>query len=241
MSATQDDNPQRETWIELALNVALPAFVLIALSSEDRLGPMWAFVLALAFPISHAVRSRVLGKEFSPLTALGLISVLLTGGVGLMELDARWFALKEALIPLVMAVFTLFSRHTRWPVVETMFYRIIDADRVRQELSVTSSPGLLDEHMNRVTWLFIGSFFYSATASYALAIYMVTSPGGSVEFNEQFGQFHIASFVVVGLPMMVVMGIALNGMLNALEHATGKPIDDMLRISIPNAPAGDEG
>lgn len=235
MAEAQDENPQRETWIELVLNVALPAFVLIVLSSEDRLGPLLAFVLALAFPISHAIRSRVLGQDFSPLTALGLLSVLLTGGVGLLELDASWFALKEALIPLVMAVFTMFSRYTRWPVVETMFYRIIDADRVRQELASTDSPGLLDEHMNRVTWLFIGSFFYSAAASYFLAIYMVTSPGGSVEFNEQFGQFHIASFVVVGLPMMVVMGVALNGMLSGLEDATGKPIDDMLRISVPAA------
>ena len=68
---------------------------------------------------------------------------------------------------------------------------------------------------------------------------MVTSPGGSVEFNEQFGQFHIASFVVVGLPMMVVMGVALNGMLSGLEDATGKPIDDMLRIAVP-ASAEDE-
>ena len=39
--------------------------------------------------------------------------------------------------------------------------------------------------------------------------------------------------------MMVVMGVALNGMLSGLEDATGKPIDDMLRIAVP-ASAEDE-
>ena len=225
----QDENPQRETWIELGLNVVAPTVALLFLSDEDRLGPELGLAIGLSFPLMHVVYSRIKGASMSPLSVLALIGVLLTGGIGVLRLDARWFAVKEAVVPLVMGAFTLVSRSTPWPVVDTLVWRMLDLDKVQQALADKGHPGALQPLVDRVTWWFIGGFGYSAVVSFFLARYLVTSPAGTVAFNEELGRFTFISFPVVAVPMTIAMGFALNGMLNQLETLTGQEIDDLLR------------
>lgn len=215
--------------MELLSNVVAPTVVLLFLSREDRLGPGPALVLGLSFPIAHATWSRLRGDAVSPLSALAVLSVMLTGGIGLLQLDARWFAAKEALLPLVMAAVTWGSRQTRWPVVETLMFRILDRDRVVAALRDKGAEPALPREMGRMERWFLASFLYSSVASLALALWMVTASAGTPEFNEQLGRFTGVSFAAIGLPSTVLMGYALNGMINALESATGLEIDDLLR------------
>ncbi len=42
---------------------------------------------------------------------LGIVSVLLTGGIGVLELDTQWLAVKEALIPGIIGVVVLGSTY----------------------------------------------------------------------------------------------------------------------------------
>ncbi len=51
-----------------------------------------ALVVALLFPIIYGGMDLVRNKKFNFISALGFISVLLTGGIGLLELDTRWLA-----------------------------------------------------------------------------------------------------------------------------------------------------
>ena len=229
MAEAQTENPQRETWIELALNVVAPTVVLLFLSDEDRLGPELGLVFGLSFPLAHAAWSRWRGAEISPLSVLAVISVVLTGGIGLLKLDARWFAVKEALVPLVMAAFTWGSRWTSYPVVDTLLWRLLDKEAVSRHLAEKGAQDALRPMLDRVTVWFVGGFFYSAVVSFALARYLVTSPAGTVTFNEELGRFTFVSFPVVAIPMTVAMGLALNRMLTGLETATGQEIDDLLR------------
>ncbi|HSG50990.1 MAG TPA: MFS transporter, partial [Rheinheimera sp.] len=39
----------------LLLNVAIPALILSKLSGDDALGPVWALVVALAFPLAFGL------------------------------------------------------------------------------------------------------------------------------------------------------------------------------------------
>lgn len=206
-----------------------PTVVLLFLSKEDRLGPGPALVLALSFPLGHAVWSRVRGDAVSPLSVLAVVSVVLTGSIGLLQLDARWFAAKEALLPLVMAAVTWGSRYTSWPVVETLMFRILDRDRVTTSLREKGADDALSTQMGRVERWFLVSFLYSSVGSLALALWVVSAPAGTPEFNEQLGRFTFLSFPAIALPTTLLMGYALNGMLNALEAATGLEIDDLLR------------
>ncbi len=239
--APQQDNPQRDKWIELLLNVVAPTVVLVFLSGEDRLGPALGLVVGLSFPLLHAGWSRWRGDPVSPLSLLAVVSVVLTGGIGLLRLDARWFAVKEALLPVVMAAFTWASRYTPWPVVDTLIFRLLDEHKVRRVLRESGRTDALDPLLDRVNRWFVGCFFYSAVASYALATALVVSPTGTVAFNEEVGKFTFLSFPVVALPMTVAMGFALNSMLNGLEQATGLEVDDLLRPGLAPPRAGDSG
>ena len=235
------ENAQRETWIELVLNVVAPTIVMVFLSREDRLGPQLALVLGLSFPLMHVVRSRWTSQEISPLSIIAVPSVLLTGGIGLAELDPKWFQVKEAVMPLVLAVFVQASRSTPYAVVDTMIFRMFDRPKLERVLLENDKQDILEPLMTLLNRAFLAGFLYSAVASYFLAGYLVTSPSGTPEFTSQIGQFTFISFPVVGLPMTAVMGIALNKMMNEIEAATGQQMDDFLRPGLgPKKPASSD-
>ena len=227
--AQSGENAQRETWIELVLNVLAPTVVLVFLSDEDRLGPQVALVLGLSFPILHTVRARMLGQEISPLSVLALPSVLITGAIGLLELDPKWFQIKEGLTPLLLAVLIEGSRHLGYPVLDKVLFRMFDRDKVEAALAAKGRSDVLPPLLSLVNKAFLAGFLFSSIASYFLAGYLVTSPTGTPEFTAELGRFTFLSFPVIALPMTALMGLALNKMLNELETATEMEIDDLLR------------
>lgn len=77
-----------------------------------------ALVVALLFPVVYGGMDLIRNKKFNFISALGFISVLLTGGIGLLELDTRWLALKEALIPGLIGIAVLGSTFTRYPLMQ---------------------------------------------------------------------------------------------------------------------------
>jgi len=237
-SLAQPENPQRDIWIELALNVLCPTVVLIFLSGDDWLGPKLGLVVGLSFPLAHAAWSLFRGDTISPLSFVAVISVTLTGGIGLLELDASWFAVKEALLPLVLAAFTWGSRWTRWPVIDTLLFRLFDREKIAECLDARGRADELEPLLDNMNRWFIASFFYSAVVSYFLALYMVTSDTGTSAFNEELGRFTFVSFPVIAIPMTVAMGFALNRLLTGLEAATDVDRDDLLRPGL--APAKKE-
>lgn len=226
---------QREALLEIGLNIVAPTVVLVFLSGEDRLGPVVGLVLALAFPLVHAALSLARTGRFSPLTVLAVGSVVLTGGIGLLELDVRWFAWKEALVPAVLAVATVVSVRTPWPVVPTILWRVLDAERVHAALEARGSRARFEERIQRATWGFAAIFGASAALTFALARTLVTSPTGSVAFNEELGRFTALSFPAVALPITLAMVVVLRSLLTGLEEDTGAEIDDLLSPAVAGA------
>ncbi|MFY7950797.1 MAG: VC0807 family protein, partial [Gemmatimonas sp.] len=90
--------------LEIAVTILVPAVVLMQLSSAERLGPAGALMLALAFPLFWGVREGLRKRKVSGLAILGVISTLLTGGIGLLKVDPFWLAVKEAAVPLLIGL-----------------------------------------------------------------------------------------------------------------------------------------
>ena len=61
-------------------------------------------------------------RKFNWIALLGLISVLLTGGIGLLQLDTQWLAIKEAAVPGIIGIAVLASTRTRYPLIRTLLY-----------------------------------------------------------------------------------------------------------------------
>src|SRR5690606_28094623 len=70
------------------------------------------------------------------IAVLGVVSVFLTGGIGLLQLDPQWLAVKEAAVPGVIGLAVLFSTRTRFPLIRTLLYneKVLNVKRIDERL-----------------------------------------------------------------------------------------------------------
>ncbi len=224
------DKPKPENlFVNLICNVALPAIIMAQLSKENRLGPAWGLVVALAFPLSYGVYDFVARKKTNLFSVLGFVGVLLSGVLGLLKLDGRWFAVKDAAIPALIGTLLLLSMRTREPLVKTLFFNdaVMDVARVEAALRAKKAEAGFAALLRRCTVLVALAFFASGALAYFLARWLLKSPGGTPEFNAELAKMHWLSWPVIVLPSMAMLMVALWRMLHGLTQLTGLTTDDV--------------
>jgi len=216
--------------IELAICVILPTVILKYLSGEDRLGPIYALVFGLSLPLLFGVFQFVKEKRFGFIPALGFISILLTSGIGLLGLDAKYIAIKEASIPLIIAIGTIISLKTPYPLVKTFIYndKILQIDKVDDALAKTKSQSAFEQVLKTATYILASSFLLSACLNYALAKYIVVSPSGTAEFNDELGTMNLLSYPVITIPCVIVMVYAMLYLFKHIKRLTGLKFEDII-------------
>ncbi|HIE40501.1 MAG TPA: MFS transporter [Thiomicrorhabdus sp.] len=193
--------------IDLLVSIVIPSVILMKLSGESDLGATGALITALAFPIAWGMYELVKFRKFNFIALLGLISVLLTGGIGLLELDTQWLAIKEAAIPGIIGLAVIISTKTRYPLIKTLIYnpKIMQVEKIEERLKESNNTQKFEARLLMGTYLLGGTFFFSAVMNYILATWIVVSPAGSPEFNEELGQLTLLSYPVIAIPSMIMM------------------------------------
>ena len=215
----------------LVLNIVVPSIILIKFSASDQLGPVLALVIALLFPILYGLFDFVRSRKFNIFSAIGLISILLTGGIGLFELPVGWLALKEAAIPLALGVAVIVTMSSRYALVPLILGTILDLDNVVSQLSSTSAKDKMRSVMRWTTILVAASFFTSAILNYTLVKWIVISPPGTEAFNAELGKMTALSFPIIALPSTLILTIGLVFFLMQLSRLSGRPLEDLLQIT----------
>ena len=120
-----------------------PAVVLMQASGEGALGPTGALVVALAFPLAWGLDNWRQQRGFGILAGIGLVSTVLTGGIGLLQLDASWFAIKEAGVSALFGVVVALSACTRKPLIRALLLHpsLFDVARLEAALEQRGSAG----------------------------------------------------------------------------------------------------
>jgi intracellular septation protein A len=228
MAAANEAKPN--PLVELAVTLLIPSLVLMKLSGPEDLGPVNALLLALSFPLAWGLRDFLLRRKFNLLASFGLVSVLLTGGIGLLALDAQWLAVKEAAIPGIIGLIVLGSTWTRYPLVKTFLYSpaIFDVARVQEQLQARGAVDAFERRLLRATWMLAGTFFFSAAMNYFLATYLVVSPPGSTAFNEELGRLTLLSYPFIALPATLMMAFVLYYLARVIREMTGLQLTDLL-------------
>lgn len=196
--------------IDLLISIIIPSTILMKFSTDDALGASGALIVALAFPLIWGLFELLKYKKFNFIALLGLISVMLTGGIGLLRLDPEWLAIKEALIPGLIGIAVLLSTRTRYPLVKTLLYNptIMNVEKIQQKLEDCGRHSEFEAHLLNTTYFLSGTFFFSSTMNYILAKWVVNSPAGSAAFNEELGRMTLLSYPVIAIPsMLMMMGI----------------------------------
>ncbi|WP_045613212.1 VC0807 family protein [Vibrio vulnificus] len=193
--------------VEILFNVFVPSFILMKFSGEEHLGTALALVVALLFPIVYGGMDLIRNKKFNFISALGFVSVLLTGGIGLLELDTKWLALKEALIPGLIGLAVFGSTFTRYPLMQKMVLNdtVLNLDLITQRLKERGKTDAFERCLMSSNYLFASTFVFSSVMNYFLATWIVTSPAGTVEFNEELGKLTLYSYPVIAIPSMLMM------------------------------------
>jgi hypothetical protein len=222
---------QENVLLSLAINIAIPAVVLMKLSGEDTLGPVGGLVMALAFPLAYGAADFARRRQWNLVSVLGFVSVLLTGGIGLLQLDPKWIAVKEAAVPGLIGVAVIASLKTRFPIVRSLLYneKIIRVDQVEAALAAKGNREAFERTLVVASWMLAGSFFVSSVLNFVLAKLLVKSPAGTVEFNAELGRMTALSYPVIVVPSMLIMVAALYYLFRSIRRLTQLDLEQILR------------
>ncbi len=215
--------------LNLVCNIAIPAVIMAQLSKESRLGPAWGLVLALLFPLGYGIYDFVVRKKTNFISVLGFAGVLLSGVLGLLKLDGRWFAVKDAAIPSLIGLALLISMRAKEPIVKALLFNdaVLDVARVEAALRERGNEPRLAGLLRQCTLIVAVAFFVSAVLAYGLARYLLKSPGGTAEFNAELAKMHWLSWPVIVVPSMIMMMLAMWRLVHGLKALTGLATDDL--------------
>lgn len=219
---------------DLLVSIVIPSIILMKFSGADDLGARGALIVALAFPVALGLYELIRFRITNYIALLGLISVLLTGGIGLLELDAQWLAVKEAAIPALLGIAVLVSIQLRRPLIKVLMYnpKIFDTEKITGILSERGHLETFENRLLNATYFLSATFFFSALMNYLLATWIVTSPSGTAAFNEELGRLTLLSYPVIAIPSMVMMLLIFYFLWRSTHTLTGLKLEEMLAPSL---------
>lgn len=228
-TAAKDKKPN--AFLELGITILIPALVLMKFSGPQDLGPIRALLVALAFPLAWGAWDGFKRHKLNWLAVLGVVSTLLTGGIGLLALDAKWLAVKEAAVPGLIGLVVLGSTWTRSPLIRMLVFNpsLFDVERVQKALDERNNRVPFEMRLRQGTMLLALTFFFSAVANYILARWVVNSPAGTEAFNQELGRLTLLSYPVIAIPSTLMMMALLYWLAREAKALTGLAIGDMLQ------------
>lgn len=233
--ATKAKSNTNTGFSHILVNIILPVYILNK-GSKWGLTPANALVLALALPLCSGIYSIFKNKKMDFISLLGLLNILISGTLSLMALGGIWFAVKEALFPLLIGVFVLFSSYGKNPFFESLFLNpaAFDVDKIQAKITETSKEQDFKNLMQRSTQLLSLSFLMSALLNFFLALKIFTPLAETLTteqkqdlLNQQLGQMTMYSLLVILIPSIIFLGAILYYTFRKMTALTGLTTNDL--------------
>lgn len=249
--------PKDHPLANILINVILPVLVLSYLSKDPaiqqqlgkevrpwHIGPLYAMIIALALPIGYGIWSFLKTKKFNLFSAIGLASVLLTGGLTLYlwnrdgsvkEHAGLLFGLKEGSIPLMLGIAVIASAKSATPLLNVFLYNdsIFDIPKIESKVREAGQTTGYQTLLAQATKLFALSFFVSSVMNVALALWFFRgfnqgAPDALEVYNSIIGRLTFWGFVVIGVPILAFLFFTLKFLLKGLRQLTGLDDDNLM-------------
>ena len=232
---------QENFFLNLLLNIILPTIILTKFSGDDYLGVKLGLIVALSFPICYGIYDFQRARKLNIFSIIGFISVLLTGGISLLELDPKYIAIKEAAIPGILAIAVIISIFTPYPLIRILIYneKIFHVDKVTQALDKNGSRSEFERSMIVATFIIALSFIVSSVLNYVLATMIVVSQPGTEAFNVELGKLTAYSYLVIFVPSISILIFAMFYIYRRITKLTGLSFEEMLAIETTEKPKQD--
>lgn len=250
MAAPDTTPPREHPLANILINVIIPVLILSYLSKDPALqeklgktarfwhiGPLWGMILALALPLGYGAWHYIKTRKGNFFSALGLVSVLLSGGLTFYLWNADGtvkphagllFGIKEALVPLVLGVAILMSHRSSTPLIRVFLYNDtnFDISRIEKRVDEIGARDGYGHVLLGATRLFATSFFISSLMNLVLAQWFfrgfdATAIDALQNYNAIIGRVTGWGFAVIGVPILAFLFFTLKKLLSSLEKLTG--------------------
>lgn len=255
--ATPTQQKQEHPLANILINVIIPVLVLSYLSKDPDLqeklgkvakpwhiGPLKAMILALLLPLGYGVWHYIQTRKGNLFSALGLISVLLSGGLTLYLWNANGtvkpnagilFGIKEGLIPLVLGVAILMSHRAPTPLIRVFLYNdsIFDIPKIEKRVDELAARADYEKLLLGATKLFAASFFLSSIMNLLLAQWFFRGFNASAidaleVYNAIIARLTGWGFAVIGVPILLFLFFTLRSLLKGLGKLTGFKDEELM-------------
>jgi hypothetical protein len=216
---------------DLLLTVILPSIVLEVLSKPERLGPAWALVVALLMPLGFGIYCFVKKRGLNFFSIFGLAAIIVTGGLGLLNLTPGWFAAKEAAFPIFLGLAFPLSHHWGKPLINELLLnpQIINHGLLQRGLDTPEKRVSFQRLLYRASWGMAGASLGSAIANSALILYLLRGKvPGSPEYVQAIGTQNWLGFIIIGIPLVGVTFALLMWLLRRIQALTGLDREDLM-------------
>jgi preprotein translocase subunit Sss1 len=216
---------------DLLLTVILPSVVLESLSKPERLGPAWALIVALIMPVGFGIYCFVKKRGLNFFSILGFVAVVVTGGLGLLNLSSGWFAAKEAAFPVFLGLAFPLSFYFKKPLVNELLLnpQVINHTMLNAALDSEPKRQHFRHLLGRASWALAGTMFLSAIANaWMILVFLDGKTPGSEEYIKAIGRQNWVGFLVIGIPMMGALMLLLFWVLGRIQKLTGLDRADLM-------------
>jgi len=229
-TSKQHPDHKPRPWVDLLVSIIIPSVILIKFSGDGHLGSINALLIGLAFPLCWGLFELIRYHKKNFIAVLGLVSVGLTGSIGLLEMDAQWLAVKEAAIPAIIGMAVLISTKTRYPLIRTLLYNpnLVDVNKIQTALESNNQVNEFDKRLLNATYFFSATFLFSSIMNYVLARWIVTSPSGTQAFNEELGRMTLLSYPMIAIPSALMMMCIFYYLWRTIRRSTGLTLEEVM-------------
>jgi hypothetical protein len=229
-------NSNENNFSNIFVNIIIPVLILNK-GAKFGLTPVQALCLALTFPLANGIYSLVKTKKINFISVLGLVNILFSGVLTLLALGGIWFAVKEAIFPLLIGVFVFLSSRSKKPFFETMFLNpaIFNIEKLNENLDTEFKKLAFKNLIIKSTQYLSMSFLLSAALNFVLSLYIFTPLSADLTteqkqqlLNQQLSHMTMYSMVVILVPTLIFVGLIMYNAFKKTSDLTGLKMDDLM-------------
>lgn len=101
-------------------------------------------------------------------------------------------------------------------------------DVIYDTLDARGNTQRFKQQITKANYILALTFAFSSTMNYVLAKWIVTSPAGTVEFNEQLGEMTLLSYPIIAIPSMLAMIGIFFYVIKVITKLTGMKFEQMV-------------
>ena len=156
---------------------------------------------------------------------------MVTGGLGLLQLSAFWFGIKEIAVPVLIGIAFPLSHRWSKPIISSMLFapHLINERALLGALDTPEKQASYERQLFQASLGLGLSMLGSAVINFALAMYLIgNKEPGSEAYVKAIGTLNWGGTLIIGVPLLITMMVVMVRFMRGIQRLTGLEKDDLM-------------